>query len=120
MGLSIATTLLAIAVAIGSFLAVRRRGHLPSLAVGGLHGTLGLGGLAWLTYLLPGSHRGASTGSQSFGAIAAVLLAAAALVGLAMLAVHVRARRLPGALVGIHATLAVSGFVILLAYAMLG
>jgi hypothetical protein len=120
VSLIVATCLLAVAVAVGSFLAIGRKGGLPSMPLGAVHGFLGIAGLALLIYLVPGSHRGAATGSQSFGAIAAVLLGAAALVGLAMLALHWRARRLPGALVGIHATLAVSGFVILAVYAMLG
>jgi hypothetical protein len=120
MGLGVATTLLAVAVAIGTFLAVRRKGRLPALSVGAAHGTIGLTGLGVLIYLLPGSHRGEATGSQSFGVIAAALLAAAAAVGLGMLALHLRARRLSGGLVGVHATLAVCGFVILAVYAMLG
>ena len=120
MGLGVATSLLAIAVAIGSVLALRRKGRLPALPVGAAHGAIGIAGLGVLIYLLPGSRRGEATGSQSFGVIAAALIAAAAAVGLGMLAVHLRAHRLPGGLVGIHATLAVSGFVILVVYALLG
>jgi hypothetical protein len=120
MGLLVATSLLAVAVAIGAVLALRRKGRLPPLPVAAVHGAIGLAGLGVLIYLLPGSHRGEATGSQSFGIIAAALLAGAAAVGLGMLAMHLRARRLPGGLVGVHATLAVSGFVILAVYAMLG
>jgi hypothetical protein len=120
MALLVATSLLAVAVAIGTVLALRREGRLPALPIAAAHGAIGIAGLGLLSYILPGSHRGEATGSQSFGVIAAVLLAAAATVGLGMLAFHLRARRLPGGLVGIHATLAVSGFVILAVYAMLG
>ena len=44
----------------------------------------------------------------------------AALVGLTQLAARLRNRRLPGMLIGIHATLAVGGFVVLLAYVLAG
>jgi hypothetical protein len=59
-------------------------------------------------------------GVGAFGRIAAVLLAMALLAGLAIVAIRLRRRRVPGLVIGIHATLAVSGVVILAAYALVG
>lgn len=82
-----------------------------------LHSLLGAAGLAMLVPVLQGPPRGAAMGVGSFGATAAVLLAAALLAGLG---VWLARRRRPGLVafaVGVHATLAVSGFVLLAAYA---
>lgn len=65
---------------------------------------------------LRGPARGVAEGTASFGAIAAILLALAVLIGVAILAAHLRGKRRAGTLIGIHATLAVGGFVILAAY----
>ena len=73
-----------------------------------------------LTLALRGPPRGLEQGTGAFGIIAAVLIALAALAGLALLAARLRKRRLSGTLIGIHATLAVGGFVILLAYVLAG
>ena len=121
--LAVATVVLGLALVIGATAAVswlRRGGRPPSPWLAGAHGSVALAGLGFLAAALAGARRGAATGTQSFGMIAAVLLAAAALGGLAMLATRVLKRRVPGALVGLHATLAVAGFVILAVYAMLG
>ena len=59
-------------------------------------------------------------GVGSFGNIAAVLLAVALLVGLIMLAVRSHARQVSGLIIGIHATIAISGIVILAAYTLMG
>jgi hypothetical protein len=59
-------------------------------------------------------------GTAGFGTIAAVLIAAAALLGAGFLATRLLRRRPLGLLIGIHATLAVSGFVILTAYVLAG
>lgn len=56
-------------------------------------------------------------GAESFGAAAAVLLAAALLAGLGVRLVRRRRPGLVAFAVGVHATLAVSGFVLLAAYA---
>lgn len=82
-----------------------------------LYGLLGAAGPAALVPVLQGPPRGAAMGARSFGAAAAVLLAAALLAGLG---VRLARRRRPGPVafaVGVHATLAVSGFVVLAAYA---
>jgi hypothetical protein len=109
----------AAAVLLGSWLAVM---HLRSAAaapvawwLGALHALLGFGGLACLVLALRGPVRGLEQGTGSFGAISAALIALAALAGGGMLARRVMQRR-PGTLLGIHATLAVSGFVMLAAY----
>lgn len=88
--------------------------------VAALHGLLGIGGLICLVLALGGPPRGLAQGTASFGAIAATLFALAALAGGGILMTHLRNRRRAGALIGLHAALAVSGFVILAAYLMVG
>ncbi len=117
--LTIAFTLLALAVALGTLLAVL---DMPTGAatrqwpLAALHGIAALGGLGCLALALRGPVRGADQGTASFGTISAWLLAAAAVLGLGLLAARLRKRRLSGFQIGIHATLAVSGFVVLAAY----
>ncbi len=123
-----AFVILGFAVLLGSTLAVL---HLRAQAdaaswpvvpwpVAALHGLLGIGGLLCLVLALRGPPRGLAQGTASFGAIAAALFALAALVGGAILATHLRKRRRAGALIGLHAVLAVSGFVVLAAYLLAG
>ena len=81
-----------------------------------LHGLLGIGGLISLALALQGPPRGLDQGISSFGLISATLIALAALIGGGMALLRLLGRRLPGGLIGVHATLAVSGFVILAAY----
>jgi len=90
-----------------------------SWPVAALHGLVGIGGLICLALALRGPPRGIAEGTASFGAIAATLFALAALAGGGLLAMRLRKRR-PGALIGVHAALAVSGFVILAAYLLVG
>jgi hypothetical protein len=52
--------------------------------------------------------------------ISAGLIAFAALAGGGILVQRLRKRRLRGGLIGVHATLAVSGFVVLAAYIFVG
>jgi hypothetical protein len=117
--LTAAFALLATAVALGTALAVlylrSERAAAPLLLMA-LHGLFGLGGLACLLLALRGPPRGLDQGTGSFGAIAAALLAAAALAGLGVLFLHRARKRRAGTLIGLHATLAVSGFVMLAAY----
>lgn len=118
-----AFTFLGIAVLLGNVLAVlhlREGATPPPWPLGALHGLIALAGLGLLGLALRGPPRGLDQGTGSFGAIAATLIALAALVGLAQLAGRLRKRRLSGMLIGIHATLAVGGFVILLAYVLVG
>lgn len=119
--LTAAFALLAVAVLLGALLALaylREGAAPPPLPLGVLHGLLGVGGLTVLALALRGPPRGVVQGTGSFGTIAAVLIATAAVAGLAQLAMRLRGRRLPGALIGAHATLAVGGFIILLVYVL--
>ncbi len=112
---------LAIAVLLGSILAVlqlREGAAPPPWPFGALHGLIGLCGLALLALALRGPPRGVEQGTGSFGAIAAVLIAMAAAIGLGQFILRLSGRRLPGALIGAHATLAVGGFVILMVYVL--
>jgi hypothetical protein len=116
-------TLLLIAAALGSVLAaLSLRPGLPPPApmYGVLHGCLGAGGFVALLIALRGPPRGVAMGVGSFGALAAVLLGVALLAGLIMLAVRARVRQVPGLIIGIHATIAISGIVILAAYTLMG
>lgn len=105
---------------LGSLLAVghlRQAGTAPWPA-GLLHGFLGLAGLGGLLLALQGPPRGLNDGTGSFGTVAAVLLAGAALIGVAVLLRHRLQGRPVGGLIGVHATLAIGGLAILLAYVM--
>jgi hypothetical protein len=81
-----------------------------------LHGLLAIGGFTVLVLALRGPPRGAEAGAGAFGLIAAVLAALAVLAGGATLLARLRRKRFTGLLAGVHATLAVSAFVILTAY----
>jgi hypothetical protein len=118
--LTTAFFILAAAVLLGTGLAVlhaRGQGVVP-WAAGALHGVLGLIGLGMLLLALRGPPRGLGQGTASFGAIGAVLFALAALAGLAIFARYRLRHRRAGTLIGIHASLAVSGFIILAAYVL--
>jgi hypothetical protein len=109
------------AALLGSILALLHlRSARPAWAFGGLHGLLGLGGLGCLSATLGGPPRGLGSGTATFGMISVGLIALAALVSGGILVQRLRKRRLQGALIGIHATLAVSGFVVLAAYIFVG
>jgi len=114
---------LGLAVLLGSVLAVmhmREGTAVPAWPVGALHGLLAAGGLGCLLLALRGPARGVAQGTVSFGAIAAALLVLAAAFGLTLLGARIGRRRIAGALIGIHATLAVGGFVVLAAYVLAG
>ncbi len=118
--LNAAFTLLVVAVLMGSLLAVPylREGAAPPWLLGVLHGLIAMSGLALLALALRGSPRGVAQGVGSFGAIAAALIAVAALAGLVQFILRLRRQRPPGALIGVHATLAIGGFIILLVYVL--
>jgi hypothetical protein len=119
--LALSFGLLLITALFGSVLAVRQRHPTPpAWPFGASHGVLGAIGLIMLLLALRGPPRGEAMGVGAFGRIAAVLLAMALLAGLAILVVRLRHRRTPGLLIGIHATLAISGVVILAAYTLVG
>ena len=119
-----AFVILGVVVLLGSVLAVL---HLrvnaattPSWPLAALHGLLAIGGLCCLALALGGPPRGLDQGTASFGTIATAMITLAALVGAGLLAARVLKRRIVGIMIGIHATLAVSGFVILAAYVFAG
>ena len=114
--------LLAAAAALGTALAVwhlQSEGRrIPPWALGALHAALGVAGFALLLPVLSGPPRGAALGVAGFGKVAAGFLVLALLTGLLPLSARLRRRRmaLPSLVIGLHATLAVSGLVILAAY----
>ncbi|MBV8537505.1 MAG: hypothetical protein JO128_18035 [Alphaproteobacteria bacterium] len=114
-----ALALLGAAVLLGTVLAVLhllpQRPAIPSW-LSALHGLLATAGFVVLVLALRGPARGAASGAGSFGLIAAGLAAAALIAGVAILAARLRKKPFTGFLVGGHATLAVSAFVILAAY----
>ena len=122
--LGAALIVLLAAVLIGSWLAVLHfDGRTPArvpwwLALG--HAATALVGFALLIAALQGPPRGADQGTGSFGLAAAVLFALAAVFGLGIFLRFRVARKGAGALVGIHATLAVCAVVILAAYVLSG
>jgi hypothetical protein len=85
-----------------------------------LHGLFAITGLGCLVLALARSPRGLDQGNASFGIGAAALIALAALVGLSFLATQVLKGGYAGILIGIHATLAISGFIVLAAYVFVG
>jgi hypothetical protein len=119
-----AFVILGTTVLLGSVLAVlhlRTDGAAaPPWKLAALHGLLAIAGLSCLVLALRGPPRGLDQGTASFGIIAAALIALAALFGAGFLATHLLKRRLVGILIGVHATLAVGGFVILAVYVLAG
>jgi hypothetical protein len=121
--LSVAVTLLSIAVLFGTGLALW---HLratdgvslrPPLAAGLVHGSIGAAGLAVLLLVLRGPARGVGAGVGSFGSTAAILFGAALLTGMVVL---LRRRRASTVMMAIHSGFAITGYVLLLAWNALG
>ena len=118
-----AFVILGVAVLLGSVLALlhlQTESSMPPWSLAALHGFLALGGLSCLALALRGPPRGLDQGVASFGIIATSLITLAALIGVALLATRIFKTRIAGIMIGIHATLGVSGFVILAAYVLLG
>jgi len=89
--------------------------------VGAAHGIAGAAGVVLLLVALRGPPRGVATGSSSFGQEAAVLLVMALLAGLAIVVLgrqQTSERTVTGTMV-VHALLAVTGYVLWVAYASL-
>lgn len=116
--------LLAIAILVGSALAVlylhSDGAATPPWSFAALHGLLAIIGLCCLALSLRGPPRGLEQGTASFGMIATALITLAALAGAGLLAARILKKRIAGTIIGIHATLAVTGFVILAAYVFSG
>jgi hypothetical protein len=103
-----------------AFFALRHPGQKPPRVLALLHGLAALLGYCLLLWALQGPPRGVATGTQTFGMAAAVLLLLAALLGIASITLHLRRRRLPGLWVGLHASVAIAGYVILAVYVLVG
>jgi hypothetical protein len=99
---------------IGGALAVQWR---PTVGV--LHALFGAAALVALILTLGGAPRGVAMGVGSFGRIAAWLLGTALLVGFGIVAVRLRTRQVPAFVIGIHATIAICGIVMLAAYTLI-
>lgn len=118
--ISIAVWTLTIAVAAGTALGLwhlraSEGASRPPLAAGIAHGILGTIGLVILLIALRGPPRGVATGVASFGTIATVLFTASLITGLITLTL----RRKP-IVMAIHAGIAITGYVLLLAWNSLG
>lgn len=89
----------------------------PPLWMGIMHGIAGIAGLAILLLALQGPERGTASGVGAFGTIAAWLFAAA--VGMGVL-IWIRRRKGPAGTMIIHAGIAITAWVMLLAWNALG
>ena|SRR5450631_259921 len=121
--LTAAFAILAIAVLLGCLLAIlylRTEGAAAPWPLAALHGLVAVAGLFCLALALRGPLRGAEQGTANFGIFAVTLIGTAALIGVWSLFAHLLKRRIPGILIGIHATLAVGGFAILATYVFVG
>jgi hypothetical protein len=119
--LLLAFAILSATVAAGIALALLHlRGSPPHWLAGALHGVAGAAGLAALLLALRGPPRGVLTGVASFGTVAATLAAIALVAGLAIAALARRSHRAVGLLIAAHATLAITAYVLLVAYVSLG
>jgi hypothetical protein len=120
--LSLALAFFSLAVLIGVAIGIRflGDGRLPSRAIGAAHGLLGASGVfALILALASGTGTGDRYGTALFGPAAAILGALAALAGAGIALLGRRATRGIGFLIGTHASLAVTAYVLLLAYALL-
>jgi len=121
--LAAAFVIFCITVLLGAGLAVlylRAKAAPPPWPLAALHGLFGIGGVCCLALALRGPPRGLAQGTASFGIVAAALITLAALLGGWFLAAHIFKRPITGTMIGIHAALAISGFVILAAYVFVG
>jgi hypothetical protein len=119
LGLAAIFATLAVAMGIAAALFWLMRDRAAPTPLAAAHATAALAAYALLIATFAAGARSSAYGTASFGIVAAILLGAAILTGLALFLLRLAARRYPGALVGAHATLAVSGFVILAVYALL-
>jgi len=121
--LSLAFALVLVAASLGALLVWMNLAPgrvAPRWPFGALHAALGAAGLGALLLALRGPPRGEAMGVGAFGRIAAWLLALALVMGLVLLSKRLRHRRPTSGPIGIHATLAISGVVMLAAYTLVG
>jgi hypothetical protein len=81
-----------------------------------LHGALGIAAFAALLAGLGGPARGVASGASGFGVIAAIFVGVAVLLGLLLFSARMRRRPPSMLVVGLHASVAVGGLVMLAAY----
>lgn len=87
---------------------------------GMLHGIVAASGLALLLLALRGPRRGDAMGVGAFGAAAAVLFAVALTFGLMLPRVIRRSESVGGFVIAVHATVAITAYVLFLAWASNG
>jgi hypothetical protein len=96
------------------------RGASPRRPVFGIvHGVVGVAALALLVMSLQGPRHGDAMGVGSFGLAASVLFAIALTIGLCIPLLATRSLRVTGAVIAAHASLAVTAYVLFLAWASL-
>jgi hypothetical protein len=107
------------AVALGVSLALAYlRGTPPRNPIAGaVHGLTGAVGLGTLIVTLQGPRRGDAQGVGSFGGFAAVLFGVALVLGLLIRLMAQRTPRVAGVVIATHASLAITAFVVILAWA---
>jgi hypothetical protein len=122
--LTLAFYLLCLAALVGLGLAF---GHLsgraaerPHPAIAAVHGALGAASLAFVLAALARGLPQNGMGTAGFGRLSAVLLMPVLLLGLGFGWRSWHGRRLPGALLGAHAGLAIAALLVLLAVLVLG
>jgi hypothetical protein len=111
------TAAVALGVALG--LLLLRNATPRSLAAGVVHGLTGAVGFGLLIIALQGPRRGDAMGVGSFGIAAAVLFGLALLIGPLIRLLARRSLRVAGLIVATHASLAITAFVLFLAWASL-
>jgi hypothetical protein len=82
-----------------------------------IHGLTGAVGLGLLILALQGPRRGDAMGAGSFGIVAAVLFGLALAFGPLIWFLGRRAPHLAGGIIAVHASLAITAFVLFLAWA---
>ncbi len=121
--LRLSLILLGIAMLFGFGLAalhLRESAKAPPLLARVAHGVLGAAGLVALLLTLGQPAQGVNEGVGTFRLDAVVLLGAALLLGLGILVTFRVAPKSAGAVIALHATIAMFGLAILAAYVSLG
>jgi hypothetical protein len=120
--LTVALVILSATVVLGIALGLLylRGGTRPPWMVGVLHGLFGTAGIATLILALRGPPRGLLNGVASFGAIAAVLACVALVAGLGVVTLARWSGCGVGLMIAVHGSLAITAYVLLIAYVALG
>jgi len=92
----------------------------PPWTAGAVHGVGGVIGLALLLIALRGPPRGVLSGTGSFGLQAAGFLGAAMVAGIGIIVLARRGSQSISLMMVVHGLLAMTGYVLLLAYVSLG